>query len=179
MPRRHSDGLGIRLWVDQGDYMRVRRLLDGLGPRVEKKVSRRAVRAAVRPILAAGKANARAYGWSRDYVRACGVRMRTYSRTGTVFAVIGPRTGGAVMRTSDLTGEPRRYDPGRIAHLLEYGTAPHTGRLPGGHRYRHPGTPPRPAWRRAYDGARHDAVRTYAREIWTGARREAAKLGGR
>jgi hypothetical protein len=55
----------------------------------------------------------------------------------------------------------------KIAHLVEFGTAPHwQPRWRGG--WMHPGARPKPFIRPAYDAKAGDAVRIISREIWSG-----------
>lgn len=109
--------------------------------------------------------------------------VRTSKKTQEVYAVVGPAVG---FKTTYM-GEPQ--DPAKYAHLVEFGTDPHpvapksggvlafwgsdgVRRYVGGG-FIHPGTPPRPFLRPAYDSV--NSQRIIARRLGKELDKEAAK----
>src|SRR4051794_6246108 len=84
-----------------------------LGERVQRKVTRGAVNTAATPVVKA--ARARAAQESGLLRKSLGKKIRTYKQTGTVAAIIGPRTDVE----GEHNGKPRK--PKYYAHLVEGG----------------------------------------------------------
>jgi HK97 gp10 family phage protein len=85
----------------------VRKLLKELGPRIERKVTRGAMKKAARPIVMAAKRNARAKLKSKrghQLAKSIGSRQKTYTAQGVVYTAIGPR-----------------FSQGAHGHLIEFG----------------------------------------------------------
>jgi len=132
--------------------------LDQLPAKVEANIMRAALRAGAKPILAAAKANvpvgepsrkgAELYkhysGALRDSIR---VSARIDARDGTVSASI--KAGGTVKKT----GAKVFY-----AHMVEFGTRPHSLSKNGKGEINHPGVSPRPFMRPALDANASAAV---------------------
>lgn len=126
-----------------------------------------------------------------------GRRIRVYSQSGTVVAIVGPRTGfkrmgrgrksrkGTVkslyakMMEHGKNGRPRM--PSKYAHLVEFGTRPHTvgkgDRHPANVRRNekakqtgpmHPGARAKPFIRPAWDENRQASLATLAHEVGAG-----------
>lgn len=109
--------------------------------------------------------------------------VRASKKTKSVYAVVGPAYG---FKTTYM-GEPQ--DPVKYAHLVEFGTAPHfvtpkSGKAlafwgKGGLRrfitggFYHPGTPPKPFLRPAYDSVNSQTI--IAKRLGKELDKEAAK----
>jgi len=136
----------------------LQRFLEQLSAKMEANVMRAALRAASKPILNAAKANvpvgepsrkgARVYklyqGVLRDSIR---VSSRIDSRTGKITASV--KAGGKVRGS----GANVFY-----AHMVEFGTRPHSLAKNGKGEINHPGVTPRPFMRPALDANAPAAV---------------------
>ena len=123
---------------------RLVRKLQELGPRIEKKATRRAVREAGRPIVRAAKSKApRETGLLRVSI---GMAVRHYRGFGSA-SVIGPRTNFKSKKREKLSGSKARRAPHKYAHLVEFGTVRSRAR---------------PFLRPAYDAGLRTAKRTIA-----------------
>ncbi len=101
--------------------------LEGLSRKVTGKILRPAVKHAAKIVLKAVKAKVPTR--TRNLKKSLAVKVKTYRRTGTVVAIIGPRKGrktqiGTYSRGPNK-GKPIYEDPANIAHLVEFGTRPH------------------------------------------------------
>ena len=123
--------------------------LHRLGPKVEQKVSRRAVAFGATPILQAMRQEVPiAEGTLRD---SLGKKTKTYRQSGTAVAMTGPRIGGK--------------HAGYHGHLIENGKINVDGSF----------TPGNPFMARAQDKARPDAIQRMTRKLAEGIEQEAGK----
>lgn len=149
----------------QGDKELIR-TLDRLAASAVRRIVRPAVSRALVPLNKAMKR--RAPVESGALKRSLGRKVKSYPRLGIVWGAVGPRSGYAV-RFQGRNRDPRYY-----AHLVEFGTAPHSmGEATKAHGEKHihrrakllakaqksggrthPGTPARPFARPAFDEAR-------------------------
>ncbi len=86
---------------------------DQLPPRLQKKYARRGVTKAGRRIARAAKRHVPVR--SGALKKSLAVKSRTYAKSGTVVAIIGPRTD------HETTYQGKRHRPSKIAHLVEMG----------------------------------------------------------
>ena len=145
------------------------------------KILRKAVNAASRPMLAEAKTTVPVGdGWLK---RSLGLRIQTYRNTGAVVAVVGPRTGfqrnkRTGQKTLTAYGSKLRARtvsrPTYYAHLVEFGTQPHSVSR-GGKRKRplqgarlHPGAKARPFLRPAFEAQKTAAMETLRSVILAG-----------
>lgn len=178
--------------------------VDGLKPllvtldRVKKgaknKVLRRAVRKSSSIVLKAAKVKCpqridasgyRKENKSRGLLRkSLGIKIATYPKA--VVGIIGPRRGFktqiGVIRSGPNAGKPIFEDPANIAHLVEFGTRPHSlakgdkllttvsGKAKKGEQQTagaimHPGSKPNSFMRDAWDNNRSQIRSTMSNEI--------------
>src|SRR5690606_29207549 len=103
-------------------------------------------------------------------------------KSGVVIAKVRGRFGGP--RVSEHWVSFRRGIARMVAHLVEFGTAPHS--MAKGASVRKgllqdkppfsPGSPPRPYFRPAYENTKHQVVRTAGAALW---RLMVASIGGK
>jgi HK97 gp10 family phage protein len=141
-------GFGVLL---EGD-VRLRRKLERLETKSQKKIVRPAVNAALTPINKAAKRKASVE--TGLLKKSIGKKVKTY-RSGTVWGGVGPRTG---FKTQMEDGRFR--NPVKYAHLVELGT-------------RH--SPARPFLRPALDEQRPHALAVLAAKVRAGIEKEARK----
>lgn len=158
-----SSMVGLNLTGD-AELMRVLNRLPGS---VVKGGLRTASRKAYTPIrksakekaeqhrLAKGEKDSYGYNFTRwdEIIKAIVIHQKTYSRKGIIYTGVG-------LRDKKVSGERTGHadlNPGKLAHLLEFGTAPHAiGE------YMHPGASPRPFLRPAWDQHKGKAVQVMA-----------------
>lgn len=131
-----------------------------LGERVQRKVTRQAVNAAATPVVRAAKAKAPEE--SGTLKRSLGKKVRTYKQTGTVAAIIGPRT--------DVEGEHNGQvrKPKFYAHLVEGGHIDESGNH----------VPAEPFLRPAFDETQGQALGVMQDKLAAGVVKEAKKAAG-
>jgi HK97 gp10 family phage protein len=131
-----------------------------LGERVQRKVTRQAVNAAATPVVKAAKAKAPQE--SGTLKKSLGKKVRTYKQTGTVTAIVGPRT--------DVEGEHdgKVRKPKFYAHLVEGGHIDESGNH----------VPAKPFLRPAFDETQGQALGVMADKLAAGVVKEAKKAGG-
>ncbi len=159
--------------------------LQQLDRKVKKRIVRKAVTKAARPVLRAAKEKCPTRKTPPLVLSRKGMRewtkledvqvlkkslitkIKAYAR-GAVAAIIGPRSGTKVQvgtvrrkRLGATVGMPIFEDPARIAHLVEFG---HGGPHPA---------PPRPFMRPAWDETKETAAWILRDEILSGIEREA------
>ncbi|MCP4539820.1 MAG: hypothetical protein GY832_21995 [Chloroflexi bacterium] len=176
------DKININL---SGD-VELQRMLNGIGDKVLKKVVRKAEAKAMMIVVQAAKANVRRHGSTQGYnklAKAIGRRTKLYRQSATMVTVAGIRS-----KQGD-----KEFDPSRVGHLLEFGTAPHditlkkplrltgeagtSGRtLPAGFVIHHPGAEKKPFLRPAFDNNKGRIIGTFRRFIKDGIIDEAKKL---
>jgi len=158
------------------------RLLKALPDKVFKKELAAAVRFSVKPWVSTARRKVKTV--SKTVAKALAVKVKKYPKTGSVAAVVGPRSGQKNPETGTI--------PDYIAHVLEYGTRPHSlasgSRLawsgPKQRRYAkgqdkgamHPGIEPQPFLRPAFDAHEHEAVGRMRQRLAKGVLNQAAKL---
>lgn len=167
----------IDLKIDQRSYERLRKRLAKLPPQMESKVVGQAASSSMQPVVSAARRLAKKPGRSGLLAKSIGKKLVRYKANGTVLVIVGARRGFK----DPATGE----DPANIAHLIEFGTAPHDisgspvllidGWFVRG-TVRHPGSPPMPFIRPALDGNRTKVIAKYRSKIKSGLDREVAKL---
>jgi len=155
----------------QGDKD-LQRKLNVLPGRVSRKVTRVAINAGARIVSRDAKRNARR-GKTKLLSKSIGVKGKS-SRNG-YYARIGARRGFAVV---DASG--KKYDPVRVVHLVEKGTAPHQipdhrrGLLAGKEKViNHPGAAAHPFIRPALDNNLGQVQQTIRGRLWDGINQEA------
>jgi HK97 gp10 family phage protein len=139
--------------------------MQGLRQGARNVILRKAVRAAAKPVREAVKRHAPRQ--SGTLAGSISVRIGTNRKTGAVYAVVGPRRGYQRKSRGEILsyGKPTKY-----AHLVEFGTAPHSlvkgdklarrtkaGRQSGGGKG-HPGAKAHP-----FLGPAYRAVASYSR----------------
>ncbi len=142
-------------------FKELEKTLRTLGERTQRRVLRSAVSAASTPIVRAAKANANDSKESGTLKKSLGRKLKTYTDTQTVVAVIGPRT--------NVTGtwKGKKRWPAKYAHLVE-----------GGHIDEHGNyVQPKPFLRPAFDSTQGQAVEVMKSKLAEGVTREAAKAG--
>lgn len=128
-----------------------------LGERVQRKVVRQAVNAAATPVVKSARSKApRRSGLLR---KSLGKKVKTYTDTGTIVGLIGPRT--------DVTGEYQgeKVVPWRYAHLAESGHIDSRGEF----------VPGQPFLRPAFEETQGQALDVMKDKIGSGVEREATK----
>jgi HK97 gp10 family phage protein len=131
-----------------------------LGDRVQRKVLRKAVNAAGTPVVKA--ARSKAPSESNTLKKSMGKKIKTYKATGTVAAIIGPRT--------DVQGEHNGQVriPKFYAHLVEGGHIDANGNhVPG-----------QPFLRPAFDETQGQALGVMKEKLADGVAKEAKKAAG-
>lgn len=130
--------------IDMKGIEQMTRNLEQIGTKVALRGPKAAVRASGTVIVKAMRR--RAPKETGALKKSLGQKVVTYRRDKTVVSIIGARS----KRYETSKG---RRNPANYAHLVELGTAPHGG---------HPGIPPapfmRPAWDSASPAARQAAV---------------------
>lgn len=149
---------------------RLRRTLDELGPKVERKVARRALNRASRPVWRAAKTKARSVtpGYARSMVR------KVVTRRSTIMAIIGSKS--VIVPSAHVTdwGTSVDVNYANIAHLIEEGTEQRTTR-PG----RRTGAMPKtPVLRPAFEENVAKAQSILADDLRAGIEEQVAKLKG-
>lgn len=164
---------GVDLKVEVVGEKQLLRALRSFGPAAQRRIARPAVRAASTPVLKAARQNAPKKKDPRtgQLRRSLGRRIVTYRRTGNVVAIIGPRT-----KMVTVDGHGRKVNPTKYAHLLEFGTAPHSYKTRAG---LHPGAKARPFMRPAWQANRAAAMGIMRAKLWEGIQKEAAKAAAK
>lgn len=161
-------------------YAELEKRLATLGPKIARRVLRKAVDKAATPIVQSAKQRVPAQtGLLRI---AIGKKTKMYTRSRTAVAIIGART----KFRSKLAGRWPKRKPANYAHLVEFGTRPHKMsvkrfRVAGGawvlddQEWTHPGTAARPFLRPAFASNRYKALGLIGREVWLGIERESKR----
>jgi HK97 gp10 family phage protein len=175
----------------QGDKA-LRRAFKQLAASAQRRIARSAVRKALSPINKAAKQNAKAIKDTGLLAKSIGAKMIPASRArnkSLVVGFVGPRPGfrtvvGRFVGSVGVRNKPK--NPVKYAHLVEFGTAPHTiiakraKALAVGSGFRrrvnHPGTSPRPFMRPAFDSQVGNAKRKMVSEFKIGLAREAKRV---
>lgn len=143
--------------LDLRGHEQLMRQLHALPARLQRRVIRPAVRAAVRPVVQAARAAVpRRSGQLR---RSLGARVKTYAARNVVWAGVGVRQGFGA------THEGRRVNPRYYAHLVEQGVR---GRSRGSYAGRQ-------FLSRALEGSRAKITGTLVARITDGLAKEAAR----
>lgn len=138
----------------------------------------KAMRIAVKPVPTAMKAKVpQDTGLLRRFITQ---RVKFYPRQVTALGMVGPRSGGQVVRrVSSWSNSPVMQRPGKYAHLVEKGTKPHSITI-GNRTIKHPGTKAQPflestgsqqapgVSRRFYDAAIQEYYRAWDKAISKG-----------
>lgn len=148
-------------------------LLDRAPDKVQRKVARRAAAKGGRVVSKRAKQNLGTVSQSvkagaprtGQMRKATGVKVKSYRRTATVAAIIGPRSGFRVIKKivrSKKSGRraARYHDPAKTGHLAEKG---HGGPSPA---------PEHPTLGPAVKSSRSQALSVVAREMRAGLQRE-------
>lgn len=168
--------------------------LNGLGGKVYKKVVAQASRKAFAPVMKTAKQLAPVE--SGLLKKSIGVKQKKYPRAGRIVTIVGPRMGHAEEVYVDTPMGPmkRRRDPVKYAHLVEFGTRPHSTSQGAENRIRgdsdenrlgftiamqggddHPGAKAQPFMRPAFDGNEPRAKSIMKQELAAGVVREAKR----
>lgn len=146
---------------------------------VRNKLIRKAMSKSTQPLAKAAKSRApKRFGLLQ---KSLGRKMKTYSKSGTVVAIVGPRSGfQRPVPGRGKNGKRRVANPLYYAHLVEKGTRPHS--LGKGSRLRgkkarqsgamHPGARPRPFLGPAWRAGRAKVESTFRNELWAGIQQE-------
>lgn len=200
--RAGQDEISVALRIDPKSDRQLLRALASLPPNVYARVVEQSAKTAMKAPLRVArqyrKRQTRASGLGL-LGKSLGITSKKYPRTGTVWVAMGPRHGfrGVVAERDVETGRIVRYrleDPTKIAHLVEFGTRPHSitrgarlGRRdarPGSKAalgvqkgpVLHPGTRPQPFLRPAHDSTKEAVIRTYRAMLIAGHDKEVRKL---
>lgn len=162
MPR---DEVKIRLEGDK-DLVNV---LEAFKPAARRRIVRPPITKGVRLVVRAAKQKVPKE--TGTLKRSLGFVVRTYP-SGTVAGIAGPRKG--------IVDEETGRNPRFYAHLVEFGTAPHlvsSSIGPTGERIDvvHPGSPPKPFIRPAWDGSIPEINRLMEMGIRQGVAKEIAR----
>lgn len=171
--------------------------LNSLGSKVYRKVIKQASRRAFAPVIKTAKEKApKETGLLK---KSIGVKQKAYPRAGRMVTIVGPRTGFEKEVTVDTPYGPKKVkrDPSKYAHLVEYGTRPHSTAALTSNRIRpnkdgevseenrigfeiamqggdnHPGATAKPFMRPAFDGNENRAKSIMRSELAAGVVREA------
>lgn len=167
---------GIFLAIDPVSVKKLEYSFLALGEREAKKILRKQAKLAMRPMLSTARRLApKRSGLLR---KSLGILVKAYHRA--IWAGMGPRHGFRAIITDRETGQQELADPVKYAHLVEFGTRPHSitrgARLsrpsarPGTRaaegvaigRVTHPGSPPRAFMRKAWEAHRSSAAQAFA-----------------
>ena len=157
------------------------RALKGLGRDGAMRALKSATGKAATIISRAARDNARKVRDTGLLAKSMGKRTKTYKRTGTVAVVVGPR-----IEVQGVDSRGRKRWPHKYAHLVEYGTKPHTiqsdKNMPVNENENifrrsvmHPGSPPRPLMRAALYSSRAHVLTKLKSEAWASIRKEVAR----
>lgn len=164
---------------------KVQAILKGLPPQIARRVLRPALTAEGSKVVTQGKRLVpQATGLLK---KSLGKKTKTYTGSGTVIVVVGPRSGFKTV----IAG--KKHDPTKYAHLVEFGAKPHSivsrfgGRKVYGRKKRnyttvmHPGAPAQHSLSKAYKyglvGAAERMTQRMAIEIEKQAAKGAFKKG--
>ncbi len=167
------------------------RLLENLPDKVFKKVIGKASRKAMAPVVKSARRKAPAEtGLLR---KSLGTKQKAYKKNGVTVTIVGPRKGfKSKVKVDDGRGGTRTEsrNPANYAHLVEFGTRPHstsagvssrskderTKAFTATQTTKHPGTQAQPFMRPAFDQNRGNIVRIMHEELAAGVVTEAKKL---
>ncbi len=166
-------------------------LLAKLPDNVYRRVIKKASAKAIKPVLAS--ARAKAPSETGLLKQSLGEKQKEYRRAGVTVTLVGPRKGfKRLVKVFDSNGNVKdEYrNPAAYAHLVEFGTGPHSTVSGTDTRSKkllikaatliseknHPGTAPQPFMRPAYDENRSRMVAIIHAEIGAGVIAEARKL---
>lgn len=174
------------LWVE-GDEKLVE-ALESLPAKTESRILRVSVASALKPIRTKMIELLRDNRRTGLLARSIATQVTLHRRTHTAVGKVGPKVGKTVVRTLKRTIQGRTFrfkikiNPEKYAHLVEYGTQPHS--LGKGTRLRqgidtggrqHPGAKAKPFMRPAAAARKDDAVRVLNERIWHGIMKEAQR----
>lgn len=154
------------------------RKLDKLTDKIGRRVLRKTMRAAAKPIVKQAKMNV-PIGKTRNLKRSIGTRFRWYGGTGTQVAVIGPRikykrekgASGTRRLVRDSRGRRISVLAGQHGYIVEFGTGPRYTKK-GAFRGIGPAQPfMRPAWDAKKKKAESAGVKKLREEVEKEARR--------
>ena len=155
---------GITIDAREVDKYTVR-LAQQLKPGKVRQAARAGSTKAWRPVAKTVKSNLKSSRQSKSLWRSIGVKTKTYSRSGAVAVVVGPRVKGAELVgvdtdefQQDVLGfdesRTEKRNPRNYAHLVERGVQPHTYTITKGNgvkiRINHPGSPAQPFLRPSF-----------------------------
>lgn len=135
---------------------KLNRKLSRLKEAVKRRVLRKAVTAASKPVLKAAKTKApKQTGLLR---KSLGRRTKTYRKSGVAVAVVGPREGFS--KEVVVNGKSEFRNPVKYAHLVELGTIKNVAQ---------------PFLRPALDSTKVEATQAMAQAIEAGIEKELSK----
>ena len=157
------------------------RAFQQLPDRVQRKVARQAVSAALTPMVKAAKRLA-----PKDeglLKKSIGKKVKTYRNNGVTWGAVGARSGFKTVIDGKV------HDPRKIIHLVEFGAKAHVIKpkarkalsVDGQARaiVHHPGTEGTRFMIRAHDQTRGAVLNTLSKKLGSGIEREAKKLSAR
>lgn len=172
--------------LDRGLWVELTKVLEQLPQTVENQVVGGAAKKALDPVyrVARGILGARS-GTTGTLGHSLGIVQKRNKRRGTVYTIVGPRTG----YKNPETGE----NPVNIAHLVEFGTDPHLIAPKGAAgalkikrgvgptvivegAVHHPGAQAKPFMRPAYDAKGREVLSTMEAELEKGILRRVARF---
>lgn len=162
----------------------LRYVLKELGPKLDKKLSAKALRKGASPILKAARKNARKLGTrgERQLAKSMGIRIKRYTARGITYAAVGPRwPQGAHGHLVEFGHRTAKRGTGTLARVVKPGARARTntiskvtgeagGGVVGGF------VPAHPFLRPAYDANKAQAQALMAQEFAAGVEREAQQL---
>ena len=161
--------------IDLTGADQLKKVLSAFEVKVQKKLLRKAVAKASRPMVKEARKNARKIKESGLLAASMGVRIKRYPKSMSYVAVIGPRTGFKSKKRNSLSGQRALRNPSNYAHLVEFGTRPHEissenrSMIIGGiyikGAIKHPGSRPKPFLRPAFDKYKGTALKLIAQSI--------------
>jgi hypothetical protein len=149
-------------------------VLASIPDKMQRKVMKKAMSRATKGTVAAIRGHVKQR--SGLLRKALGRKIKSYPKTMTIVAVIGARNGFGGMVQGDGWGRKEVYeDPAKIAHLVEFGTAPHAEIDRDGRVIQHPGAKPNPHMRPGYEETKSSTEEIFAAECEAGLAAELSK----
>lgn len=172
MPRGNTMAMGIEL--DKRDVRIIQKMLRDLPAASQRRVLRPAITQGIKPIRKSIKRRAGQVKDTGQLFKSIGVKIKSYTKGNTVVGISGPRL--SFKGKDAATGQ----NPANYAHLLEFGTDPHTIEITDKNgitrTVQHPGAEPHPFIRPAIDENGAKVSRIMRRVVGEGLPKEAKRL---
>jgi len=162
----------IKVHVEGGE--KLAKMFAHLKGEVRKNIAKKALKAAVKPVIAAAKARVpKRYGALRQSI---GSIEKKYP-SNVVVTVVGPRRGHKSKLRDKLSAKGIKVEPANYAHLVEFGTKPHNIEVTRArmnafgfisrvkHTIKHSGAKPKPFMRPAWDANKGNMFNIMAKVI--------------